>query len=68
MNKSYPITWTSTGSSTVFAEYSVDGGNTWVRINTTAMPTTALQVSLTTPSNAATDCYVRLVDEETGAE
>ncbi|MFN8367875.1 MAG: LamG-like jellyroll fold domain-containing protein [Candidatus Kapaibacterium sp.] len=68
MNKSYPITWTSTGSSTVFAEYSVDGGNTWVRINTTAMPTTALQVSFTTPSNAATDCYVRLVDEETGAE
>lgn len=68
MNKTYPITWTSTGASTVFAEYSVDGGLNWTRINTTAIPTSALKVSFTTPNNTASECYVRLIDEETGSE
>lgn len=69
MGRTYPVTWTTTGNNaTVFVEYSTDGGNSWVRMMEKAIDVTTLSYDFTAPTVTASDCFVRLVDEETGTE
>ncbi|MBL7999755.1 MAG: T9SS type A sorting domain-containing protein, partial [Candidatus Kapabacteria bacterium] len=62
------VQWTATGTSNVFVEISIDNGATWTRVNEKAVATSANALGFTAPSTLASDCFVRLVDEETGDE
>ncbi len=66
--RSTSVNWTTNGDADVYVEYSTDNGNSWSRSNATAMSVKLLKYSFVTPLQPAADCFVRLVDAETGNE
>ncbi len=67
-NRKYAVTWTTNGDASVYVESSTDNGTTWTRQSQTAVDVKTLQYVITTPTQPSTDCFVRLVDAETGIE
>lgn len=67
--RAYQVTWTQPNKpATVYVEYSVDNGNTWSRINETAMDIMVATYDWTTPAINTTEALVRLVDAVTAVE
>ncbi len=62
------VNWTTNGDADVYVEYSTDNGSTWVRTTQSAVNVKTLKSSFVTPTTAAADCFVRLVDAETKTE